>query len=813
MKGLARLRTALATLVCLALAACGGGGSQPPVIDPPPAVVPAQLPAHLSVIAPATAQVQASVALASDLGDGREGLSFAWTFGDGAQAVTARATHTYAQPGTYQIGLRVSNSAGQSVSAQATITVQPRVTVEGLVCSGPAGSGWCWQRPLPEAMSINDVYFADAQNGWAVGRESLVLRTLDGGRTWAHQAVPRRPGAHLDKVLFTDAQRGWAVASGWPARLLRTVDGGQTWQDQPDPPPGRWSRWWSGGGDRLVAEVEDAEYRYVASDDGGRSWAYLAEVLAVARQGTVFTWTSPANLLVWDPMARTSRMLLSCGEDCSIQAHDLTDGVNLSVVRLENAGTPQSRTVLYRSSDGGQQWQVPEVQLPAGVRKGSLDFGPLNPSQLFPEGWWGSGLVEATGERVVLHSNDRGLHWTRVTLPAGLSVSFGAGLDGRSAWATVDGVTSVTTDAGNTWRPLGVQSPGRVFLGLRSAGKAWLADTGQIRIVSYRHSVPIIELRHVATDDLATWRVLPGSIVADGGNVNGLWFTDALRGFAQGDDGAVLETRDGGASWSLRFSSSLLDAAKPAAADLHVTPDGMVYRAATGRLFRRPLNDTGVWERMDVPGGDIGVVRRAHFADAAHGWSQVQQCQEAGCVERLYATVDAGATWVERQVDLGAGPGTVFRFADPRTGVLARGDGSVLRSTDAGVTWQAVALDRPAAVVPLQLQWVGAQQVWLLRKDPLAPLQRSDDGGLSWRSVAWPAGLPQPLAMHLLPSGVGWVVGEAGLVMLTMDGGLTWSRQPNSNTRSLASVFALDATTLWVGGADGMILVTVTGGR
>jgi PKD repeat protein len=51
--------------------------------------------------------------------------SYAWTFGDGATATGAIASHAYAAAGTYTIGLTVSDNAGETATTTRSVTVAP----------------------------------------------------------------------------------------------------------------------------------------------------------------------------------------------------------------------------------------------------------------------------------------------------------------------------------------------------------------------------------------------------------------------------------------------------------------------------------------------------------------------------------------------------------------------------------------------------------------------------------------------------------------------------------------------------------------
>ncbi len=59
----------------------------------------------------------------------------------------------------------------------------------------------------------------------------------------------------------------------------------------------------------------------------------------------------------------------------------------------------------------------------------------------------------------------------------------------------------------------------------------------------------------------------------------------------------------------------------------------------------------------------------------------------------------------------------------------------------------------------------------------------------------------------------GWIVGEEGLIMHTVDGGDTWSRQDGGTRKNLFKLAVIDANTVVIVGADGLILRTSDGGK
>lgn len=79
---------------------------------------------------------------------------------------------------------------------------------------------------------LNDVYFTDNQNGWAVGNDGVIINTTDGGKTWTAQQSGVT--STLNAVYFVDANNGYAVGGAGtggsnPTVALKTVDSGVTW--------------------------------------------------------------------------------------------------------------------------------------------------------------------------------------------------------------------------------------------------------------------------------------------------------------------------------------------------------------------------------------------------------------------------------------------------------------------------------------------------------------------------------------------------------------------------------------------------------
>ncbi len=98
-----------------------------------------------------------------------------------------------------------------------------------LLISNDDGQTWTQVR-VPTRATLTGVYFADPDNGWAVGHDAVIIRTTDGGVTWERVHFAPEEERPLLDVWFEDAEHGIAV--GAYGYFLETFDGGETWEDR-----------------------------------------------------------------------------------------------------------------------------------------------------------------------------------------------------------------------------------------------------------------------------------------------------------------------------------------------------------------------------------------------------------------------------------------------------------------------------------------------------------------------------------------------------------------------------------------------------
>ncbi len=272
-----------------------------------------------------------------------------------------------------------------------------------------------------------------------------LYRTVDGGATWVK--LPNS-GVPTQDVFFLDAQRGWADSDG-PAMglnaevLYQTIDGGITWSRIGALPPASPMAYVYGVGNYRVtfSRQSDGSLRgwYVGatqlytSTDGGRSWRAL-------------TLDVPAALAGW--ASTPSQPVFSGAEGVlPVAYHDPKGPDNATANRI----------YLYVSHDGGSTWGDPRPA-PAG-------FAPvgdiLSTSIMDSRHVWLTSLSLTGGDNVqaspaVARTSDEGLSWTVFkNTPRILQMTFADATHGYaldvSGPTNTNGILS-TSDGGATWQ-------------------------------------------------------------------------------------------------------------------------------------------------------------------------------------------------------------------------------------------------------------------------------------------------------------------------------------------------------------------------
>ncbi|HEY4646407.1 MAG TPA: YCF48-related protein [Steroidobacteraceae bacterium] len=205
-----------------------------------------------------------------------------------------------------------------------------------VLLSDDQGASWRQAR-VPTRATLTAVCFVDAEIGWAVGHDEVIVRSVDGGETWTRvHFAPEKEQPLLD-VWFKDAQAG--LTFGAYGTILASSDGGLSWMQrtfEPQPlvavaKPAR------------PAQAEDDEYL----DEGSASDTHL-NAIARAADGKLYLAAESGNIFRSTDDGQTWLELPSPYEGSFFGVLPL-DGASMLVFGL--------RGHLFRSDDAGATWR------------------------------------------------------------------------------------------------------------------------------------------------------------------------------------------------------------------------------------------------------------------------------------------------------------------------------------------------------------------------------------------------------------------------------------------------------------------------
>jgi photosystem II stability/assembly factor-like uncharacterized protein len=254
-----------------------------------------------------------------------------------------------------------------------------------------------------------------------------------------------------------------------------------------------------------------------------------------------------------------------------------------------------------------------------------------------------------------------------------------------------------------------------------------------------------------------TWKVIyPGTPAT----LRSLWFVYENLGFAVGHSGAIVRTTDGGNTWAqspLVVSSTLLSVC---------FSDAMVGTAVgeAGTVLR--TTDGGVnWSVQNS--GTVASLKGVGFSSRMNGIA-------VGASGLILRTTDGGVTWVQQTSGTTASLNSVL-VLDNNASVAVGDGGTIIRTTNGGSSW--IATGSVWAFGNLHSLRLGASSHLFALGD--GGVFSSSDGGALWSKAASVSG--NDLSFQ---NEAGVIVGQLGSILVTNDGGETWSQKRTDVTNS-----------------------------
>jgi len=289
--------------------------------------------------------------------------------------------------------------------------------------------------------------------------------------------------------------------------------------------------------------------------------------------------------------------------------------------------------------------------------------------------------------------------------------------------------------------------------------------------------------------------------VPTGNSLSDVVFVDASNGWAVGDSGTITHTTDGGGTWTVQASGTMLRLNDVAFVDAN---NGWVVGECGAIAHTTDGGWTWTFQSSDTGYSLNGVA----FVDANNGWA-------VGDYGMILHTADGGETWTSQI----SGTGRALRgvdFVDENTGWAVGGSNSnydlvVAHTTDGGATWN-LQMNEGGGFGE-DVDFVDADNGWAVYNgwgDEYVPyffIIHTEDGGETW---TYQLGNGTLFNICFVDTSNGWVVGDIwtppGRILHTTDGGESWTTQNSGTENPLYGVTFVDASHGWAVGWDGTIL-------
>ena len=295
-------------------------------------------------------------------------------------------------------------------------------------------------------------------------------------------------------------------------------------------------------------------------------------------------------------------------------------------------------------------------------------------------------------------------------------------------------------------------------------------------------------------------------------NLTSVSFTDANNGTAVGSGGTIIRTTNAGQTWIQQSSGTTYDL------------DGVTFTnvnngtaVGTWGTILRTTNGGVTW--IQQPSGTSNDLNDVAFIDVNVG----TVVGNSGIILR---TSNGGSTWIQQSSGTSSDLYDVT-FTNYNNGTAVGKSRTILMTTNGGITWIRQTINNtsndtetePEVIRPITISTNWEQQLddtlgyysvsstdvnHVTVVGAAGTILRTTNGGSTWvQQYVTGSGL---LDVYFIDNNNGTIVGVDGTILKTINGGNTWTSQYSGIGYSLNGVSFIDANTGWAVGGNGTIL-------
>ena len=543
---------------------------------------------------------------------------------------------------------------------------------------------WQWSNPQPSGSFNNGVVSLDAQKSFIINLNGDLIRTNNQGASWTIQEnFPfGRNIAYKDSTMVVTAF----------ASVYISKDLGQTWEKRSVTQQEGFNVQILSRDTIILTSIFPANPSHILkSTDRGATWSLINPDIILKS-----TWMFNANVGVatsYNHVYRTT----NGGQTWTVPDSTAPGGGSCLKFYNQTHGLLFAQNKFWRTTDGGLHWTASASQV--GMEIKFIEFVDLN-------------TIIASGEGgAVYRSTDNGVTWTGTNLvPINASGFYGAAFSNTSNGFLVGHRGSIlkTTDGGVTWIPyaatynniaaldvindsVGFAATWQNIFKKTTTAAGWtqlnsLSTTGTFRYLHFfsvdtgiaiSGGTPVKVFKTFNGGN--NWQEIP---------LNILYNDDVFDAFTIGQtiymstDGAygrkILRSVNAGETWTTQYLAA--NFGEPYFRDLFFTNEKTGY-GITGYYVYKTIDSGRTWNQLSIPA--IQQLKSVWFSNAATGYA-------AGDQSYIIKTSDSGQTWTQLHIDPTNPniPGNLqqVRFFDAKIGFVTS-DNEVYRTRNGGTTW------------------------------------------------------------------------------------------------------------------------------
>lgn len=785
------------------------------------------------------------------------------------------------------------------------------LTARGDAAQPSAATAGMWQQvhQAPAGTYYYSVYFPTSTVGYAVGGPdwnnssnglggpTQISKTTDGGKTWVTTAIASTDG-WMRGITCTDANNCWIAGRVNGKRILRTTNGGTSWtawSNQSGYPNWLWSAGWTGAGTTILAGTTcydpadpNAVANWVRSTDGqnfkgvvGQPGVYNCYVQwdIECPSGTCYSvgkdyiWRSTSDGATWTKLS--AGVARYYGASCTSSGSCWISGKTPFMKYTSNSGANWTTATMSGIPSAAILWDVDMVDSQHGYAVGCSN------SETTTDRCLGTGIIYRT---------DNGANWSQVTAPTSADIMdlwvfsmdemIVVDWSGRiwrytptdptvtptashtpttTATPTVTATftptatrtetptatvtitptrtptatsTSTATQT-STPTPTPTETPtlapgngmvvGDVFVDLNEDGARQTGEPGQPGVPVRLLAMPGGALQDQTTTDSAGhygfYSVAPGEwaiaidvpagmgLLSPGNPAPVTVVSDTVHtvSFALRELPTPTLTPTNTPTHTPTFTPTNTPTATPTFTSTPTqtpTSTPTPTRTPTATVVFPIVNGwEKVYERADVFWRDI------HFADRSTGYAVGGPGPDWGASGNgtLIKTTDGGITWAAQTLDTVAWMDGLD-CKDTATCWIAGKNGVIQRTTNGGGSWQNAVNAASYKGYLVSLKWTGAGDTVLIGASGGRILRATD--GNTFNLITTGFGTDQ-WDFDCPTTGACYSASSADSVLYSTDAGATWARRTTGSTGAVYyGIDCTDANTCWIAGTDGQIRKT-----